>query len=75
VPYSGARGFSVATGHCAEYLEASQAVLEAVEQEVQSVCDQLVTTDSRVAGKFLLAVLVCLFLLILLLILFCMGQS
>jgi hypothetical protein len=52
-----------------EYLEASQAMLKAVEQEVQSVHDQLVTTDGWVAGKFLLAVLVHPFLLVLLLIL------
>jgi hypothetical protein len=58
-----------------EYLEASQATLEAAEQEVQSVHDQLVTADGRVAGKFSLAVLVCPFLLVLLLILFRMGQS
>jgi hypothetical protein len=29
-----------------EYLEASQAALEATEQEVQSVCDQLVIVES-----------------------------
>jgi hypothetical protein len=58
-----------------KYLEASQAALEATEQEVQSVRDQLVTADSGVAGKFLLVVLVHLFLLVLLLILLCVGQS
>jgi hypothetical protein len=58
-----------------EYLEASQAALEATEQEVQSVCDQLVTAESWVADKFSLAILVRLFLLVLLLILFHMGQS
>jgi hypothetical protein len=56
-----------------EYLEASQSTLEAVEQEVQSVRDQLVIVKSRVAGKFSQAILVRPFLLVLLLILFCMG--
>jgi hypothetical protein len=58
-----------------EYLEASQPMLEVAEQEVQSVRDQLVTAESQVAGKFSLAILVRPFLLVLLLILFRMGQS
>jgi hypothetical protein len=58
-----------------EYLEASQAALETMEQELQSVRDQLVTADDRVASKFLLAVLVHPFLLVLLLILLRVGQS
>jgi hypothetical protein len=37
-----------------EYLEASQATLKMAKQEVQSVRDQQVTVDSRVATKFLL---------------------
>jgi hypothetical protein len=53
-----------------EYLEASQSTLEAVEQSVR---DQLVIVKSRVAGKFSQAILVRPFLLVLLLILFCMG--
>jgi hypothetical protein len=56
-----------------EYLEASQAAFEATEQEVQSVHDQLVYADGRVAGKFLLAILVHPFLLVLLLILLRVG--
>jgi hypothetical protein len=58
-----------------EYLEASQAMLKAAEQEVQSIHDQLVNADGWVADKFLRAVLVHLFLLILLLILSRVGQS
>jgi DnaJ-domain-containing protein 1 len=58
-----------------EYLEASQAALEATKQEVQSIRDQLVTAESWVASKFSLAILVHPFLLVLLLILFHMGQS